>query len=255
MNDVLETFSLNYFLASLLLPPVALLFTAWIGGRLLKKNRKRGRWLLGASLLALLILSLPLVAFSLFSGLEIPPLNTADARSAQAVVILAGGRSRGAPDWGGDTVNAFTLTRVRYGAHVARTTGLPVLVSGGLGTREREPEAILMERVLKTEYGIGPRWIEKDSRNTAENAEFSARMLRAAGVRRVLLVTHSYHFARAQPQFERSGIEIVPAPTGFMGLREFEWLHLVPQADALRLSHVALREWLALTRDRVMGRI
>jgi uncharacterized SAM-binding protein YcdF (DUF218 family) len=183
----------------------------------------------------------------------VPPLDLARAKDAQAIVILAGGRARGAIEWGGDTVSAFTLARVRYGAHLARITGLPVLLTGGLGDDEREPEAELMRRVLEREFGITPRWMETASSTTAQNAEFSARELRAAGVSRVLLVTHSFHIPRAVAQFERAGLHVIPAPTGFQGLREFDWLHLVPSPDALRLSHVALREWLALARDRLIS--
>ena len=68
-----------------------------------------------------------------------PPVTLAQARSAQAIVILGGGVRRNAPEYGGDTVGRLTLDRVRYGAFVARATGLPVLVTGGVvrGTRVR----------------------------------------------------------------------------------------------------------------------
>ncbi|MGE5339453.1 MAG: YdcF family protein [Gemmatimonadota bacterium] len=250
----LETFSLSYFLASFLLPPILLLITASIGTWMLKRSRTGARWLISVSLAGLFVLSLPVVAFSLFKSLEVPPLDPAQAREAQAIVILAGGRARGAIEWGGDTVNAFTLARLRYGAHLARTTGLPVLVTGGGGTDTLEPEAVLMQRVLQQEFGVTPRWVETASRTTAENAALSAAILRKAGITRVLLVTHGFHMQRAEADFERAGLRPIAAPTGFQGLRKFEWLQLVPAADALRLSHVALREWLALERDRLIYR-
>ena len=256
MNDfTLETFSLSYFLASFLLPPILLLITAVAGAWMLPRRRAWAHGLIIVSLSGLLVLSLPVVAFALFTPLEGAPLDLARAKDAGAIVILAGGRTRGAVEWGGDTVNAFTLARVRYGAHLARATGLPVLVTGGGGTRERAPEAVLMQQVLQQEFGITPRWVETASGTTAENAVFSASLLRAAGVRRVLLVTHAFHVPRAEARFARAGLQVIPAPTGFQGLRRFEWLHLVPTADALRLSHVALREWLALARDRLIQRL
>ncbi len=250
----LETFSLSYFLASFLLPPILLVITASIGAWMLKRRRAGARWLISVSLAGLLVLSLPVVAFSLFKPLEVAPLDLVQARDAQAIVILAGGRARGAVEWGGDTVNAFTLARLRYGAHLARMTGLPVLVTGGSGTSTLEPEAVLMQRVLQQEFGIAPRWVESASRTTEENARLSAVILRRAGITRVLLVTHSFHMRRAEADFERAGLRPIAAPTGFQGLRKFEWLQLVPAADALRLSHVALREWLALARDRLIYR-
>lgn len=251
MNDLaLETFSLNYFLATFLLPPIAFVLSAAIGVWLFWRHRAIGRNVALLSLAGLVIFSLPVVAFLLFKGLEAPPLDISQAKRAQAIVILAGGRSRSAVEWGGETVSSYTLARVRYGARLARETGLPVLLTGGLADHDREAEAELMRRVLEGEFGIRARWVETTSRNTAENAQLSARLLKPAGVSRVLLVTHSFHMPRSRAQFERAGLEVIPAPTGFQGLREFEWLHLVPQADALRLSHVAMREWLALARDR-----
>ncbi len=255
LDFTLETFSLSYFLASFLLPPILLLITAGIGAALLwrKPYSWPARLLLAASLGGMLVLSLPAVAFALFRPLEVPPLDPAQAKQAQAIVIVAGGRARGAIEWGGETVNGFTLTRLRYGAHMARTTGLPVLLTGGLGNRRRAPEAVLMQRALQGEFGITPRWVETASHTTAENAQFSADLLRAAGVTRVLLVTHAFHMPRAAAQFEHAGLTVIPAATGYQGLREFIWLQLVPSPDALRLSHVALREWLALTRDRLLS--
>lgn len=254
MNDfTLETFSLNYFLAAFLLPPILLLITASIGAWMLPGRRALARIVLVASLAGMFVLSLPVVAFTLFKEIEVAPLDLAQASRAQAIVILAGGRARGAVEWGGDTVNAFTLARLRYGAHLARVTALPVLVTGGGGTATRAPEAVLMQQVLQREFGIAPRWVETASRTTAENGQFSAAMLRTAGITRVLLVTHSFHMRRARADFERAGLQVIAAPTGFEGLRRFSWLHLVPTADALRLSHVALREWLALGRDRLLS--
>lgn len=254
MNDfALETFSLSYFLASFLLPPILLLITTTIGVAMLRHRRAGARAMVVASLLGLFALSLPIVAFSLFKPLEVAPLDLARTDGAQAIVILAGGRMRGAVEWEGETVNAFTLARLRYGAHLARKTGLPVLLTGGLGNAAREPEAVLMQRALQRDFGITPRWIETASHTTAENARFSAEMLRAAGVTRVLLVTHSFHIPRARAQFERAGLQVIPAPTGFQGLRSFDWLQVVPTADALRLSHIALREWLAWARDRLIS--
>ena len=41
--------------------------------------------------------------------------------------------------------------------------------------------------------------------------------LEAAGVRRILLVTHAMHMKRARDAFEAAGLEVVPAPTAWLG--------------------------------------
>jgi uncharacterized SAM-binding protein YcdF (DUF218 family) len=109
-----------------------------------------------------------------------------------------------------------------------------------------------MQRVLRQELGVAPRWVEIRSRTTAENAQYSAELLRADGITRVLLVTHAFHIPRARLQFERAGMQVIAAPTGFEAKRRFDMLQLAPSPDAMRLSHVALREWLALARDRLI---
>ena len=61
---------------------------------------------------------------------------------------------------------------------------------------------------------------------------------------------------RAQRAFERAGMQVVPAPTGYFGYAggEFAWTHLVPSGDALRISYLALREmaagWMYRNVDR-----
>ncbi|HMY77819.1 MAG TPA: YdcF family protein, partial [Thauera aminoaromatica] len=108
------------------------------------------------------------------------------------------------------------LERLRYAAALARETRLPVLVSGGAPAGDT-PEAYLMEALLRDEYGVPPRWVESASRDTRENARFSAVHLQAAGVKRILLVTHAMHMERARPEFEAAGLDVIPAPTAWLG--------------------------------------
>jgi uncharacterized SAM-binding protein YcdF (DUF218 family) len=52
---------------------------------------------------------------------------------------------------------------------------------------------------------------------------------------------------RAQRVFERAGLQVVPARTGYFGYAggRFEFVQLVPSGDGLRLSYLALREMAA----------
>ncbi len=148
---------------------------------------------------------------------EIPARVAAPYVAADAIVVLGGGRYLNAPEYGGDTAAAGSLERVRYAAKLHRETGVPVLVSGGrpggLGTRS---EAEIMREILEQEFHVPVRWIEAASEDTWQNAEFSAALLKADGVRRVYLVTHGSHMARAEQAFGSHGIAAVPMPTGFV---------------------------------------
>lgn len=245
--------TLSYAVAALVLPPTSLVLLALLGLAWSRRARRLGTALAAAALIGLLVLGTGAVSQALIRTLEVAPLADAKATGAQAIVILAGGRSRGAPEWGGETVRALTLQRVRYGARLARETGLPVLVSGGKPGGGRHAEAELMRDLLRDEFGIAPRWVEAASETTYDNARLGAAALLPAGVERVLLVTDAWHMPRARAAFERHGLKVTPAPTGYLGQTAFHPLQLVPNAESLRVAHVALAEWLGIAWYRLRG--
>ena len=235
----------SYEITALLLPPVSPLLVALLGLVVARRRRRLGLLIAILGIMTDLVLSVPVVAYALAAPLEPPPLHLAGKPAASAIVVLGGGRNRGAPEWDGETVSAATLERVRYAARLARATGLPVLVSGGQPNGGKVPEARLMHDAL-AEYGVNARWVESESLTTADNARLSAAILKRSGVSDVLLVTSALHMPRARAAFEHQGLVVTPAPTGYRGQRPFEPRLLVPDLDGtLELSHDALRERLA----------
>lgn len=69
-----------------------------------------------------------------------------------------------------------------------------------------------MAEILEGEFGVPVRWREELSRDTADNARFSAVMLKAAGISRIVLVTQAFHMPRAVALFEAAGLQVVAAP-------------------------------------------
>ena len=166
------------------------------------------------------------------------------------IVILGGGIYEGAPEYGGDTVSNATLSRVRYGAYLQRNSGLPILATSG-APFGRRPEAETMKEVIEREFGGKVRWTESTSRDTAENAAFTARMLKAEGISRIALVSHAWHLRRGVELFERQGLEIYPAPTIFGGHATPLYAMIMPSAGALSKSSFALHEWLGILVQRL----
>jgi uncharacterized SAM-binding protein YcdF (DUF218 family) len=238
-------FFLKKFLASLVLPPASLVLAALAGLWLAGRRPWTGRLLAALACGLLLLLSEPWIADGLASLNEgQKPSDPARLANCQAIVILGGTAYHRAPEYGGiDTVGPGTLVRLRYGAFLARRTGLPILVAGGAPFGGR-PIADAMREALERDFGVPVRWTERASRDTAENAAFSAPLLRAAGVRRIALVTQAFHMARARHNFEAQGLEVVPAPTGFDLPSDSPLEELLPSADALDESSRALHEWL-----------
>lgn len=235
---------------ALVLPPGGPLLLAAVGLALLLRRRQRvGTALVSAGLGLAYLLATPIVAALLVRAASggVGPLDLEAARTAQAVVILGGGVRRDAAEFGGDTVGLLSLERVRYGARVARETSLPVLVSGGSVRGDTRAEAHLMREMLESEFGVAVRWVEDRSRNTRENAERSAELLRVAGIGRIVVVMHAFDVPRVREEFSRVGLQVVPAPTRLpkvegMGTAVADFL---PSALGLIDSYYAVYELIA----------
>lgn len=238
-------------LKTLLLPPASLLLLmliAWLGWR---RWPRFSRTLLGGALLVFWILSLPVVGGSLLVYLErgYHPFSSelsTTGLAPEAIVVLGGGRVSDSREYGGETVNSKTLERIRYGAHLYRETGLPILLTGGRVFEDRDllPEARLMAQVMTDEFQVPVVWQEGESKTTAENAVFSAQILLAQEVDTVLLVTHAWHMPRASRAFEQAGLTVIPAPMGLTVVEPDRFLSWVPSLSGLSSSYFALHELL-----------
>ena len=249
-----DPFRWKLLFKALILPPAAPLLIALIGLALLDRHRRAGRFLTTFGVVLLVLVSMPAVAAFLIRFVDdSPPFDAAQAKSAQAIVILGGGTKRAAPEYGGDTLNRLTLERVRYGARVARLTGLPVMVVGGRPESTREAEARVMRDALQDEFGVAVRWTEDQSRNTHENALMTAAILRPAGVRRVVLVAHGFDMPRATAEFAAVGLETIPAPTGLLPPPQPSvLLDYFPSVEGLQWSYYALYELYAGAARRLL---
>ena len=240
-------FLIKKLLASLILPPTGpillALFGLWLAQSKSRRWRYGGTTLAATALVALLVLSMPVTGNFLLARLETyPPITPAQLAKAQAIVILGGGTYYDAPEYGGDTIAGASLERVRYGAKLARESGLPLLVTGG-APFGGQPEGNLMNAALENECGIKVRWVEAGSRDTAENAQLSAPLLKTAGINRIALVSHSSHLPRAVPLFEREGFSVTPAPTIFTHPAGSLLIGFLP-GGSLGSSRTALSEYL-----------
>lgn len=238
-------FAVRALAKALVLPPAGPLLVLLAGLLLAGRAPRAGRAIAWLGAISLLLLCLPIVAWWLTRPFDRAPFDVPHAAGAQAVVILGGGTQRNAPEYGGDTLGRLTLERVRYGAQVAKRTQLPVLVTGGTTLGATSSEAALMERALAHEYGVPVRWVEDRSRNTHENARYSAQLLNGEGIDRIVLVAHAIDMPRATAEFAAAGVATVPAATGLPSRSGLAAMDFVPSVAALQLSHDALYELLA----------
>jgi uncharacterized SAM-binding protein YcdF (DUF218 family) len=237
---------LRSFFKSLVLPPLSLFVLGAIGFALRKKRPRLGRALMGAAALLLFLLCLPVVAAALVMSLQTIDALDPDhlPEGPQAIVVLGSDFYPHAPEYGGSTVGMLSLERVRYGAFLARETGLPVMTTGGRMRKGERPLADLMQEVLVTDFGVEVRWAERRSFNTRQNVQFAAEILRPEGIERIFLVTHAWHMPRAAAAAEAAGFEVVPACTSYRSWPPVKPSSFLPSSRALRESTWALHEWI-----------
>jgi len=248
LDTALVLFWLKKLAAALLLPPLSPLLLVGFGLLVATRRRRAGMILAWTGLVLALLLATPASVGWLLRDLETAPpvdLTAPAVREAQAIVILGGGKRRNAPEYGGETINRLSLERVRYGVRLSRETGLPLLVTGGSPTGQ-VPEAELMQAAIEIDFGIPVRWVETAALDTRQNAQFSAAQLKAAGVARILLVTHAAHMPRAQAEFEAQGLAVIPAPTAWLGGLDAndQVLSALPGATSAYAGWYATHEWL-----------
>ena len=236
-------FGLGKLLGVMILPPWSLILLALLGLWLLPRRPRLARGLIGGGLALLLVLSLPWFSGRLLRLVETPCGMSVNA-TAEAIVILGGGVRRNSPEYGGGpTVSPWALERLRYGAQLQKRTGAPILVTGGAPVGGLA-EAPLMRQILESELAVPVRWVEDRSLTTRVNARNSASMLKAAGIRRIYLVSHGWHLPRSITEFARQGLQVVPAATGCEPPAPLVWLDLLPNPQALAMSYWAFHEGL-----------
>lgn len=236
------SWQLTNALTALLIPPGLLILALGAGLLLLHSRPRTSRALLIAATAGLYLLAMPVTATFLLQQWETPPLEAEQLKKAQTIVVLGGGKYAQAPEYGGDTVAAMSLVRLRYAAVLQRRSGLPVLVSGGSPEGSATDEAQTMRRALEQEFAVPVRWSEGRSANTLENARLTRELLHQEGIRRICLVTHAWHLPRARLAFEHAGFEVIAAPTAHATRHSLTIAHFLPDASALLDSALFFRE-------------
>ena len=236
--------SIVTLLKAVLLPPFALFLMIVAGWLFMRRRRRLGRTLITIGLLTLYILSMPVVGNSLLRGLQVDQALPLD-RSVQdvgAIVVLGADVRRQPPEFGGDTVGALTLERIRYGARLHRELGLPLLVTGGATGPQVQPVGLAMRESLEQDFAVPVKWVETEARNTYENAQYSSELLRSDGITKIYLVTHAWHMPRARMAFEAARLDVVPGPLGFLAKPTPEPGDFIASASGLLMSYYALYE-------------
>lgn len=138
---------------------------------------------------------------------------------------------------------------------------LPVIFTGGKGqlfaSSERETEAELARKFFE-DFGLTPPRLklEDRSRNTLENAVFTARLLHPRPDQRWVLVTSAFHMPRARALFEAQGFRIIPRAGDFRtDGSEDRWHGFRKPSEGLQQLDMATKEWVGIFVASLRGDI
>ena len=256
--------------------PLFFLLTKTLGIMLLPINFLIGLGLLGAVLLAtrfsvlgrrLLITVVVLFALIGFSPLgnlllyslesRFPPWDA--ARGAPDGIIVLGGSIdadlsvvHGMPvvQAAADRIIAAAALARKYpNARVVFTGGDPYLISND--AREADYAAAIFESLGIEKSRL---IMERRSRNTIENAQFTKALVAPKPGERWLLVTSAFHMPRSVGLFRKAGFAVEPFPVDWRaGSRLFGFASVA--ADGLGKTDIAMREWMGLIAYRITGKI
>ncbi len=176
---------------------------------------------------------------------------TADAD----VIVLLGGAIRGDAHMGtlGDLNQQ--ADRLVHAVSLYKAGKAPRLLVSGGGEAGNRTEAEIMYELLQV-MGVPARAMlqEDESRDTYQNAVYTARLLNDLNVSRILLVTSAFHMRRAEAVFSAQGLEVIPAPTDYQRLVGVSVLPGgVPMVSNLWRSTYALHELLGYWVYRYKG--
>lgn len=248
-------FILKKLITPFLLPP-GLLVTVCFGLALWSPRRRRSSvrpCVFAAAGIIIWIFSAPA-----FHALLLRPLEGAYAQprdlSADAIVVLGGSLLPGVSEQGAAAPDLDSSARLLAALRLHRRTGLPIILSGGgyFGGGSWAPAAAAT--LIQAGVPPGKTIEESRSRDTCENARFTAEMFARKGWKKALLVTSARHMPRSVYSFGRAGLAAVtPVPCGYMAPRGRPgWLSLLP-AGGLALK-AALHEYLGLAWYRASCR-
>ncbi len=248
----------------LLAEPINLLIVGAVAGALaMRRYPVGGRRLALACAIGLLLVEVAPIGQLLLQPLEqrFPP-PPAGMKPPYGVIVLGGAiddalsSARGqvvVGDAGSRVTEAVALARRFPEARIVYTGGDPQPFGGGANKSEA-----YFGKDLFVAMGVDPARVavEPSSRNTDENARFSAAMLQPKPDQTWLLVTSAYHMPRAMALFRKAGFNVIAYPVDYRTYGDGrDALANVVRLSELNAFDLAVHEWTGLVAYRIAGKI
>jgi len=222
--------------------------------------RRLGSAGLAAALLVLVVSAWTSAGALLLNALEERFPRPGLPQRVDGIVVLGGGFD-GAVNLarGGYELNGSADRFVETAVLARRFPEARIVVSGGTGAvfLRGEADADTAPDLLGA-LGVeaGRLVLENRSRNTYENAQFTAALVPQKAGEVWLLVTSAFHMPRAMGLFRKAGFAVLPWPTDYRTSgREGVGMFRDSPVDTLQTTTLALREWIGLAAYFLTGRI
>jgi uncharacterized SAM-binding protein YcdF (DUF218 family) len=250
-----------FFLSKILFfltTPIVWIFGLLLYGILTKKDILKKR-LLWTSLICFYFFSNAFIADEFVRAYEDRSITYSDITKTYDAVIVLGGFSNF--DSKQNLIQFHSATdRLMAGIKLYKTgKAKKIMISSGSGQlmNPNEKEALFIKSYL-LDIGIPEKdlIIESESKNTRENAVYSAKILNKEYINgNYLLVTSAFHIPRAKSCFTKVGLTITPFSVDHQsGPRKFLFDHLfIPDSDSLRRWQMLIKEWIGFTTYKIMG--
>lgn len=240
------------FILLWLLPPGCMVLLLAALTFYLFKRKADGKFAAALITLLLYFASVMPTAQLLTHGLE-SRYTQPSALKADVIAVLGGGAVSGVPDVDGEGALAVAgMNRLATGMRLQRMLDVPVIVSGGQVFKDSGGEAEIAKRVLIS-MGVKENMVYTDTKalNTSQNAQNIIAASKEKGWKRIIVVTSALHMPRAMQNFaafKDSDMEVTAYPCDYLssGKIVISPFSFVPQAYALDLTAMALKEYLAL---------
>jgi len=223
-------------------------------------KRKLSAAFLVTAMLVLWVSSMPIVADNLLAKLEqqYPAVAVAEIPVSECIVVLGGAVEPVLPPRV-DVDLLEAADRVFKAASLYHAgKGNRVIVAGGLHPwspfEQSEAEAI---QSLLVDWGVPAQAIllDKDSRNTRENAINAKVLLEQSDCGKPLLVTSAAHMKRSVAAFASLGVDVFPVSVDVrvVQVTKYTFMDYLPNAEALKNTNDAMHEWMGQKVYKLRG--
>jgi uncharacterized SAM-binding protein YcdF (DUF218 family) len=244
---------------AILIPSTVLIITLLMGALLLwSPLQKVGRWVTTIASIILFVLALAPISTWVAKPLEtrFPPMGQLP-ESVAGIIVLGGAlKPRLSSDWSQPQVNGHAERLIAFMTLARQLPNARLVFSGGPGafSDNLQTESDIA-RILFASMGMDTDRIsfEGRSRNTCENAIYTAQIVKPLEDQTWVLVTSAMDMPRAVGAFRKVGFRVLPYPVDYTTGKSVT-LDLVPTvvSNLDRLDH-ATHEWFGLLGYYLLG--